>query len=1712
MNVSSGSDPGNAGTVLRTKAPSDVDHVVTLMKHRLTKDRKKVRLYFLRTFGPAFMLMLYTVGFFVGYQTDTESVVQGDFRLFPAEDWAPPRSLQIAGTTATFAENVSSALLGSPYYPGVNGHITTGHNPVTFVNETNSTAFRAYCEQSVQKGPTSEACVFLHDVDHYTILAAEGAGLSDGFLLTDRSLSAAQWAMNNAIFNVTGVQQLFPIDQIQKLPQSFKSEGFEASMVFTIIIGLLTVLPITLGAQFLLGPITFEKLQEIARSYEVVGVKPYSYSAHWFVYYSIHGLFTAVSFTAVSLVWKLYPMSSGGLIFVSHYLAHVHLYAVLILLGRIVTQEELAQGAPYLLLFFSAGVAVPSIIADSPILTVMTAVSPYIGVFQYCSIYVNYDTYGFGVGVHPSNIVESGLLGNMIAQLAGIILWLGLLGIVSSPNTATMFSSSFGRGQDNNYDDDDDDDDEGNNGDNGVPSSEYDGQPENFEALPPGSQVLLSVRNLHHTFQPGCCAGGKKPVEVLKGLDMDICRGEVFSYLGHNGAGKTTSIRLLCNELRVRKGNVTYNLRDGPRSLKDANDAEVVQSRIGVCPQHNNALQEDMTSREILRLFAQLKGRIATKTNQSFQDAIEAEVDRRLQDIKFTSEEDGDKPLGTYSGGMKRKVSIAMALLGDPEVVFLDEPTAGKAQQSGHVSNRGHGTQRESPTKTKPKLTCCILLLLVGFVFHFCVGIYSLLKGMDPYNRRTIWDMIIAAKAGRSIVLTTHFLDEADILSDRVGIIKDGKLITCGSTLFLKHHFGVGYTLRYESEDPVDVSTLVKGAERTENEAPGVHTWRLRHGTEPSFPAVLNALNNREASNVTLELTTLEQVFLATGKEDGEDETQEDRMLDEDLGDDADDDDDESMIDIEDPESKTEYLAKIWQIRGNVRPLRSIEKFFMVTKFMMSNAWKIKGTIFMNIAMPLTYLVTGMIVVYTNDIPESGTRVEPESIPITTFNAGNSPTRFFGMNSTDFPPIEPADTLTSIDQLTLQDDSTPPFIGGYFAANRTIQYNSDLTEWALQIGVAVLTNLTTQLNPNISMNGIATNVQQLPYTTETPFRLDLLLIPIVMAFGFVGLTFSVLDVLLLKGDNVFALFRVGGISEWSAYLGIAFYKVLTTFMPFFVLVIVLGLALGSNLFGNGGRWLAAIIIMLAYAYSTTPIGLILAKRFIRGNFKEVANWFPGLYMTFVSLPYTAWSIVLQVLPESRDTILIVGDFICLIPPVAFQRALGAVIDVSTKFDDPDLSWNDVWKFETRVVLAISMMIFIGTLEWAYLYRLASMPPQTTTLPAGQEELAQPCPTEDGDVEEERGRSQASDTGIRIRDIVKVFEVPARPGATDQTPVIKRAVKGVSYGVAKNEVYALLGPNGAGKSVTMNVLSGEFNPEHGEMVLDGRKADKHRRDVQHMYERCNISFCPQFDALFPKKTVLEHLRFYATVRGLDWNDTATTDHINAIVRLLGLSKHRNKESGDLSGGYKRRLSLGIAMIGYPHCVLVDECTTGLDPSARHLVWKVLKPETYHDEYDLPAILLSTHSMDEASKLGTRIGIMIDGELVTTGSLDRLQERYCTSYFVEVSLSDTVDPAKGEEAVIGAFEDQNMSVEVYESLPYKFKLRVPFVETTFGHGTTRQLADIFALLESSKMDLSINMYSVAQMSLEQIFIDLSRKQFSVDNAAAAIDTIHGSGRFQ
>jgi len=218
----------------------------------------------------------------------------------------------------------------------------------------------------------------------------------------------------------------------------------------------------------------------------------------------------------------------------------------------------------------------------------------------------------------------------------------------------------------------------------------------------------------------------QKLIHAVKDVYLEVNNGELLALLGHNGAGKTTLFAMLTGLEKPSSGTAfihQYRIED---------EMSQIRQIMGVCPQFD-ILWDELTAEEHLDIFAKLK-RI------SF-NKIPTEIEKRLIEVNLNNIK--KIPVSAFSGGMKRRLSMAIAFVGNPDIVFLDEPTT----------------------------------------------------GMDPKNRRYIWELIQKMKKGRSIILTTHAMEEADILSDRIAVISKGRLKCVGTSLYLKANYGDGYRL-----------------------------------------------------------------------------------------------------------------------------------------------------------------------------------------------------------------------------------------------------------------------------------------------------------------------------------------------------------------------------------------------------------------------------------------------------------------------------------------------------------------------------------------------------------------------------------------------------------------------------------------------------------------------------------------------------------------------------------------------------------------------------------------------------------------------------------------------------------------------------------------------------------------------------------------------------
>ncbi|XP_078319655.1 phospholipid-transporting ATPase ABCA1-like isoform X1 [Crassostrea virginica] len=262
-------------------------------------------------------------------------------------------------------------------------------------------------------------------------------------------------------------------------------------------------------------------------------------------------------------------------------------------------------------------------------------------------------------------------------------------------------------------------------GNNGIPLLQLDPDV-NVEAEPKDKRLGVSIKNLKKVYREG-----KKL--AVDNLSLNFYEDQITSFLGHNGAGKTTTMSILTGLFEPTDGTAYiygYDIRS---------EMDNIRRSLGMCPQHN-VLFDGLTVEEHLWFFARLRGLENEK--------VKREMEQMIKDVGLPHKR---KELSSsLSGGMKRKLSVAIAFCGNAKTVILDEPTA----------------------------------------------------GVDPYARRSIWELLIKLKKKRTIILSTHHMDEADVLGDRIAIISHGKLCCCGSSLYLKSQYGSGFYL-----------TLVRGKE-----------------------------------------------------------------------------------------------------------------------------------------------------------------------------------------------------------------------------------------------------------------------------------------------------------------------------------------------------------------------------------------------------------------------------------------------------------------------------------------------------------------------------------------------------------------------------------------------------------------------------------------------------------------------------------------------------------------------------------------------------------------------------------------------------------------------------------------------------------------------------------------------------------------------------------
>ncbi|XP_029904883.1 phospholipid-transporting ATPase ABCA1 isoform X2 [Myripristis murdjan] len=264
-----------------------------------------------------------------------------------------------------------------------------------------------------------------------------------------------------------------------------------------------------------------------------------------------------------------------------------------------------------------------------------------------------------------------------------------------------------------------------------IPPAPREQDQDHIEPEPTHLVLGVSIHNLVKIYKRGAKL-------AVNHLNLKFYEGQITSFLGHNGAGKTTTMSILTGLFPPTSGTVYI------KGLDIRSDMDIIRRTLGVCPQHN-VLFDILTVEEHVWFYGRLKGLSEAQ--------VKAELHTLLDDVGLLHKR--HEQTKNLSGGMQRKLSVAIAFVGGSKVVVLDEPTA----------------------------------------------------GVDPYSRRGIWDLLLKYRKDRTIILSTHYMDEADLLGDRIAIISQGKLCCCGSPLFLKARLGNGYYLTVVKREGLHSST-----------------------------------------------------------------------------------------------------------------------------------------------------------------------------------------------------------------------------------------------------------------------------------------------------------------------------------------------------------------------------------------------------------------------------------------------------------------------------------------------------------------------------------------------------------------------------------------------------------------------------------------------------------------------------------------------------------------------------------------------------------------------------------------------------------------------------------------------------------------------------------------------------------------------------------------
>ena len=899
---------------------------------------------------------------------------------------------------------------------------------------------------------------------------------------------------------------------------------------------------------------------------------------------------------------------------------------------------------------------------------------------------------------------------------------------------------------------------------------------------------------------------------------------------------------------------------------------------------------------------------------------------------------------------------------------------------------------------------------------------------------RFTWRVIKNNRQGRVIVLTTHFMDEADLLGDRIAIMSHGKLICSGSSLFLKNHYGVGYSMVVVKSSSTVSSAPIKqlvskhvSVASPPTEAAGEIAFRLPISESARFEALLTDLQTNKAelgvSTIGLGVTTLEEVFTRVGHDAEQPAAPETDKTN--YGSSAK--EDEGQQDIAKVHADFAETAEIKSVA--VPSLDALRVSFCshVQTMLVKRAryyWRDGRAWCCQVFLPVGILLFGLIMLkFLPSFNEPNLVLDTSAYNPTTFNQ-------LDHNSHNLPlplpymAMEGAEVDAIVQALNTSADSIPdgdvnpvraPYtenhfltpkadarleMNQYLARTATPESSAEALDFSCQkdyfgncsyatkasrygayifysrppinkgnISGVVLCNSSSLHAAPIYLN-VLSNAQaraQLPSAEhEISITVSNWPFPNTKVEEDLGDTLLSIGVALMTMMSLsfipasFALFivrerefkqkhqqNVSGLSLSAYWFSSYLWDFISYLMPFACTLILFTAFNVSSFTKEAETFLSLVLVLGLYGLAVIPFTYVLTFFFK----KHTTAWNVIMLIMVVSgVILVLASYIMAVIPDTKDTNSILVYVYRLFPPFCLGESLLNIANLdifniillvnSTKKEpfDMDIAGTNLSYLGGEIVVFYLLTLLLDTLDqrgWtvrstrcctACFHKRRLMP--SSAGDAGDMEAgADDVDGEDADVLAEAVRVRSDDS--RGVDTIRIINARKEYGQ-------KVAVHNLSLGIPNGECFGLLGINGAGKTTTISMLTGEFPPTEGKLLVCEKDVAANPLVVRRL-----VGYCPQFDALFANLTGREHLLLYGKLKGIPSADLER--HVEEILKRVGLEQngHANKLAGHYSGGNKRKLSVGVAMIGNPKIIFLDEPSTGMDPVARRTCYELLR---------------------------------------------------------------------------------------------------------------------------------------------------------------------------